>query len=89
MSDGSCQEKCYSSDMCNTGLECYNGKCIKSCKNDNNCALEQYCHMDHKLCHFFCKSTKECPQSYSCYDKKCYKDCYDMDECGKNHYCNE
>ena len=71
---------------------CWKSKCSTTCDASdvkNVCDKNQYCHIDHGICHSFCKSTNECSGGYTCYNSQCYKDCYDTDDCGRNQFCHE
>ena len=88
-----CNLKCTSNDDCENEQEvCWKSKCSKSCdvsKEENVCDKNQYCHIDHGICHKFCKDTRECSDGYTCYNSKCSKSCSGTDDCGKNQYCHE
>ena len=91
--NGLCNLKCTSNDDCENDQEvCWKSKCSKSCdvsKEENVCDKNQYCHIDHGICHKFCKDTKQCSNGYTCYNSKCSKSCSGTDDCGKNQYCHE
>ena len=86
--EGKCEDN---SDCVNGQEECYKSKCTKTCdvsKEKNVCDKDQYCHIDHGMCHNFCKSNKDCSEGYTCYNDQCYKDCPDgTNDCGRNQYC--
>ena len=62
---------CQTNYECGMAMTCYNGKCLQSCTQENDCLPGQYCHSKHKVCHDFCKSDEECSIGYICYESKC------------------
>ena len=91
--NGLCNLKCRSDDDClNEGEVCWKKKCTKTCdvsKEENVCGKNQYCHIDHGVCHKSCKDTNECSGGYTCHDSQCNKDCFDTEDCGSNQFCHE
>ena len=72
---------------------CWKSKCSTACDVSDVksvCDNDQYCHIDHGICHNFCKSNSECSGGYTCYKSQCYKGCYGgTNDCGQNQYCHQ
>ena len=64
-------ETCQTNYECGMAMTCYNGKCLQSCTQENDCLPGQYCHDNHKVCHDFCLSDQACSVGYVCSDSKC------------------
>ena len=91
--NGWCDLKCKSDNDCAHEQKiCWKSRCSTTCDVSdvkNVCDKNQYCHIDHGICHNFCKSTYECSRGYACYNSQCYKDCDRSDDCGTNQFCHE
>ena len=79
---------CKTNYECGKEMTCYNSKCLKSCTQENDCLLGQYC-QDHRVCHDFCQNDNDCSVGYICHENgECLKECFDQDDCNENQLCD-